>query len=169
MGFLGDRDWLGLMAVKHLRLKPPASRLLEPRTRKSWWPDLNVISIISPPPSKAVTVGFFFFYDLMSFSHIWNIAPLSPLLERCACWLFPTSPLNIYSGATKWLAWETFGCWRLLIGDQKIHRRHKDAAARAPPSPPAVTLIQFSLSPLLKSDCLTSTVSLCHDSCAALI
>lgn len=73
------------------------------------------------------------------------------LLERCACWLFPTSPLNIYSGATKWLAWEAFGCWRLLIGDQKIHRRHKDAAVRAPPppSPPAVTLIQFFLSPLL--------------------
>lgn len=79
VGFLGDWDWLELMAVKHLRLEPPASSLLEPWTRKSWWPDLNVISIISPLLSKAVTVFFFssFFNDLMSFSHICNIAPLS--------------------------------------------------------------------------------------------
>lgn len=39
------------------------------------------------------------------------------LLESWECWLFPTSPLHIYSGAIKWLLGESFGCWRLLVGD----------------------------------------------------
>lgn len=82
-----------------------------------------------------MTLLFFFLNDSMSLSHICSIAPLS-FLEHWECWLFPTSPLNIYSGAIKWRTRETFGCRRLLIGDQKIHRLNKYTATRVALNPP---------------------------------